>query len=187
MKAIILSIAIAILAPFSFAGEKIIPNIPFPDIPNTEDNWLDHGSIWTFGYYDVDTEDSGIGLRLAYDISDSFRMRFDYIADNFEFSDLETNSVITVSMRSDIIDFARGITTYVIAGANITSLETFDMEYIVGGGAEYNFKNGARIFAEYINAYPKDGGPERNEVKVGIGVDFDKIGSIFKLFNASGK
>lgn len=153
-----------------------LPEIP--DVP--EPNWLDRGSIWTFAWYDVSDESNGLGLRLGYDLAKNLRVRIDYLLEGFDFESgvLTDDAEATISMRYGVFESAT-VFPYLIAGGGSAELASFEFEYLIGAGVDYEFDNGLRIFAEFLHIRTESGDTgDRNEVRIGAGIPFSSIGTL---------
>ena len=164
--------------------------IQLPDVPDVpEPNWFDRGSIWSFAWYDFANESNGAGVRLAYELAGQLRIRFDYLVEGFSFDEgtFSDTSEATLSLRYDFSDSAN-IHPYLIAGGGSASLSSFDLQYLIGAGIEYEFDNGVTVFSEFLHIRGEDGDTDdRNEVRIGAGISFETLAKIRTLWTPTTK
>tara|TARA_R110000822_G_scaffold122308_5_gene256402 strand:+ start:4190 stop:5023 length:834 start_codon:yes stop_codon:yes gene_type:complete len=156
--------------------------ITLPELPPAIENpsWLDRGNIWTFAWVDTGNGDNGAGVRLGYEVTENIRIRFDYLVESFDFAEgvIADQSEGTLSMRYELFPKAQWF-PYLIAGGGSASLSSFEWEYLIGGGVDYEFTNGVTAFAEFIHIRSEaDGFSDRNEIRAGVGVDLSVFGKL---------
>lgn len=156
--------------------------IALPELPETVENpsWLERGSIWTFAWFDVGNNANGAGVRLGYEVTENIRLRFDYLVESFDFTEgvVADQSEGTLSMRYEIAP-GNNWYPYLIAGGGSASLGSFEWEYLIGGGVDYEFDNGVTAFAEFIHIRTEaDDFRDRNEIRAGVGVDLSVFGKL---------
>lgn len=178
MKLVITSLIAAISISLVNAGEKVVPSsIPLPLIPAVESpNWLERGGLWGFAWYDFSDDTFGSGIRLSYDLDYNLALRFDYLVEDFNFTadSFSDTSEITLSMKYDVLKDVP-MFPYLIAGGGSAQINSFEWEYLIGAGLEYDFDNGFNIFAEFIHIRSESSDfDDRNELRIGGGIDLDK-------------
>ena len=156
--------------------------IALPELPAEIENpsWLDRGSIWMFAWADAGNGDNGAGVRLGYEVTENIRLRFDYLVESFDFAEgvLADQSEGTLSMRYEIAP-GNNWYPYLIAGGGSASLASFEWEYLIGAGVDYEFSNGITVFAEFIHIRTEaDDFMDRNEIRAGAGVDLSIFGKL---------
>lgn len=162
--------------------ESIIPAVSIEEID--EEGWLDHGSIWTFAWYDVSQEESGMGLRLAYDFTEELRFRWDYVVEDFGFegSQFSDDAELTLSMRYDLFQIPN-IKPYLIAGGGTASLSSFKWQYLIGAGVDYEFNNGITLFSEFLHIRTEENNfLDRNEFRIGAGIPLSSLSGVSSLW-----
>lgn len=165
------------------AGEE--SPLQLPDLPEEieNQNWLENGSIWSFAWGDLSNETSGVGVRFGYEITENVRIRFDYLVEAFDFDEgaFADQSEATLSMRYDF-GASNSIYPYLIAGGGSASLSSFQWEYLIGGGLDYEFKNGITAFVEFLHIRTESSAfDDRNEIRVGAGIPLDRVVGMIPL------
>jgi len=166
----------------AFAGEEVKSPEALPVPPGVEDpNWLENGSIWSYGWYDANG-DWGTGVRLSYDISEVLTARFDYLFEEFDFNQasFEESGELTVSMKYKFDFLGEKFVPYAVGGAGTSNLDSFNWQYLIGGGVEYKFES-FKLFAEFLHL-KTDSQTDRNEFRIGAGIPLSSIGGLFDLF-----
>lgn len=175
------------LAPVGYAGDTELSEEPtVPDlgieVPVDTTSWLDKGSIWSFVWADTNGDDNGMGLRLGYEVTEHIRMRFDYMIEDFNFDSgvFAEDSELTLSMRYVIFP-NENLFPYLIAGGGSASLSSFEWQYLIGAGVDYEIGNGVTAFAEFLHIRNEDDDfNDRNEARIGVGIQLSKIGALVK-------
>lgn len=185
-------LAVSASSPVAVAGDAAAVNlddgkainITLPEVPGQPDpDWMDKGSIWGFGWYDVSDDGYGTGVRLGYELTSTLRLRFDYLVEDFDYDTgtVTDASEATISMRVDLSQ-GNNLFPYLIAGGGSASLSSFSWEYLIGAGVDYEFANGLTVFAEILHIRTEDSQfADRNEVRVGAGVTFAALGKLLQL------
>jgi len=182
---IIIAAGLLAISPVANAGTALTDpapvNLTLPEIPETPDpNWIEKGSLWTFAWYDVSDQSNGTGVRVGYELTKNLRIRFDYLVEGFDF---ETNTITddsegTLSFRLDVFQ-GKGIYPYLIAGGGSASLSTFEWQYLIGAGVDYEIAD-LTLFVEFLHIRAEDRqSSDRNEIRAGVGMDFSAIGQLF--------
>lgn len=164
--------------------------IRLPEIPDVpEPNWMDRGSLWTFAWYNFSEEENGAGVRLSYRLPgppliEAATVRFDYLVAGFAFDEgaFADTSEATLSMRYDIKPGNKWF-PYVIAGGGSASLSSFDFQYLIGAGVEYELDTGVTLFSEFLHIRDENGDSERNEFRIGAGISFETLTKIQTLWD----
>lgn len=164
----------------AMAVKNTLPSIDDPE----GENWLDKGSLWTFAWYDFAEKQNGLGIRLAYDITEQIRFRWDYLVEDagIGYGVFSDNAELTLSMRYDVFP-SEHVHPYLIAGGGSASISSFQWQYLIGAGADYEFSNGITLFTEFLHIRTEeDSFSDRNEIRFGVGIPLSSLSGASNLW-----